>query len=81
MLGVLVDGRARARPGLGGAASVDIGQDSVRHALAVFPPGQAVLLQALLLIPGLTVHQQRSEIEEVEVGQQVGHPCGEREAP
>lgn len=62
------------------AASVDVGQDSVRHAPAVLTPGQAVLPQALLLVPGLAVHQQCREVEDVEVGQQVGHSCGEVEA-
>lgn len=66
--------------GLSGAASVDVGQDSVRHAPAVLVPGQAVLPQALLLVPGLPVHQQCREVEEVEVGQQVRHSCGEVEA-
>ena len=67
-----------ARHGTRGAASVDVGHDSIGHTLAVCMPGQAILLQTLLLIPGLTVYQQRSEVKEVEVGQQVGHPCGER---
>lgn len=64
-------------PGVGGATSVDVGHNSVRHTLAVFMPGQAVFLQALLLVSGLTMQQQCSEVEEVEVGQQMGHPCGE----
>jgi hypothetical protein len=57
---------------LGGPASVDIGYDSVRHTLAVLLPGTAILLEALLLISGLAVHQQCSEVEDVEVGQQMG---------
>lgn len=68
------------RSGASGAASVDVGQDSVRHAPAVLAPGQAVLAQALLLVPGLAVHQQCREVEDVEIGQQVRHSCGEVEA-
>lgn len=71
VLGVLVDEWAYAPTWGGGAASVDVGHDAVRHTPAVLLPCQAILLQALPLIPGLTVHQQRGEVEEVEVGQQV----------
>lgn len=62
---------------LDGSASVDIGYDSIRHTFAVFLPGTAILAKALLLISGLPVYQQCSEVKEVEVGQQVRHPCRE----
>lgn len=57
---------------LDGSVSVHTGHDSVRHALAVLLPGTAILPETLLLISGLAVHQQCSEVEDVEVGQQVG---------
>lgn len=63
---------------LGKSASVDIRYDSVRHTFAVFLPGTAILSEALLFVSGLPVHQQCSEVEEVEVGEQVAYSCGER---
>lgn len=50
------------------AASVDVGQDAVRYPPTVLMPSPAILLQALPLVPGLPVHQQCSEVEDVEVG-------------
>lgn len=63
---------------LPGPCSVDVGHDAVGHTLAVCMPGPAVLLQAVQLVSSLSVHQQHDEVEEVEVGEQVGCPCREQ---
>lgn len=57
--------------------SVNIGQYAVGHSLAVLLPGQAVLPLTLVLIPGFAVDKQHSEVDDVEVRQEVVKPTWE----
>lgn len=56
------------------AESVDIREDPVRDAAAIFVPCQTILSQALMFIPSFSVDQKQSEVEYVEIRQGVGHP-------
>lgn len=51
--------------------SVNVREDAVGHALAVLLPRQAVLLLTLVLIAGFSVDEQHSEVNHVEIRQDV----------
>lgn len=50
------------------SALVDVGENAVRHALAIPLPGQAILLLTVVLITSLSMHKQADEIDHVEIG-------------
>lgn len=54
-------------------------EDAIGDPLAVLLPGQAVLPLAVVLVAGFSVHQQRGEVNHVEVRQNVAETA--REGP
>lgn len=61
--------------------SVNIGEYAVGHSLAVLLPGQAVFPLALVLITGFAVDKQRSEVDDIEVRQEVVKACRRQQQP
>lgn len=59
--------------------SVNVGEYAVGHTLAVLLPGEAVLPPALVFITGLSMDKQGSEVDDIEVRQEVVKACREQQ--
>merc|ERR1712070_1054590 len=58
------------------ASSVDVWDDAVWHALAIFVPCRSVLCTALVIIPAFAVDEKSSKVNDVKVRQDAGKAAG-----